>query len=419
MNAPTLVLFTRDLRVHDHPALAAAAANGPVVPLFVLDDALLDGVHAAPNRVSFLLDSLHDLRVALADRGSTLLVHRGDVLAETMRVVATTGATAVHISADVSAYAARRQRLLRHACHAGGIDLRTFPGVTVVPAGELRTGNHDHYRVFTPYFRAWRTHRWREPLAARHELRAPDSMPRPRPIPALETLVARRPSLQLALGGEIAGRERMRHWLANGIATYAATHDALSGDGTSRLSPYLHFGCVSPLELATRSLAATDDDAFVRQLCWRDFHHQVTAAFPAIAHRDYRPRGRTWSHRPDLLDAWRRGHTGVDVVDAAMHQLRDEGWMPNRARLIAAGYLVKTLGVDWRAGAADFMDWLVDGDVANNSGNWPWVAGTGNDTRPNRGFNVERQAHRFDRDGTYAREHLPALVAAGHMEETA
>ncbi|GAB4005702.1 hypothetical protein GCM10029992_54350 [Glycomyces albus] len=140
----------------------------------------------------------------------------------------------------------------------------------------------------------------------------------------------------------------------------------------------------------------------VRQLCWRDFHHQVLADFPDLDRRAYR-RGddEDWADDSDAVDAWRRGETGVPIVDAAMRQLLAEGWMHNRARLIAAGYLTKTLGLDWREGAAHFEDHLVDLDVANNGGNWQWTAGTGNDTRPNRGFNAERQARRFDPDGAY------------------
>ena len=135
----------------------------------------------------------------------------------------------------------------------------------------------------------------------------------------------------------------------------------------------------------------------------------MTSAFDAIGRDDYRPRGDRWRSDPDALDAWKAGRTGVPIVDAGMRQLRAEGFMHNRARLITASFLTKRLRIDWREGAEHFMRWLVDGDVANNSGNWQWVAGTGNDTRPNRSFNPMRQAHRFDPDGDYVRRYVPEL----------
>jgi len=159
-------------------------------------------------------------------------------------------------------------------------------------------------------------------------------------------------------------------------------------------------------------------EEFVRQLSWRDFHHQVTHAFPAMSRDDYR-RPRQWRHDEVALDAWKRGLTGVPIVDAGMRQLAREGWMHNRARLLVASFLTRRLAVDWRAGARHFLDLLADGDVANNSGNWQWVAGTGNDTRPNRVFNPIRQAHRFDPEGDYVRRYVPELesVEGGAVHE--
>jgi len=208
-------------------------------------------------------------------------------------------------------------------------------------------------------------------------------------------------------GGESAGRERADRWLRRFLAGYADGHDDLAGDRTSRLSPYLRFGCVSPLELACRAESGED---FVRQLCWRDFHHQVTYAFPRINRENYRHTERRWRHDRDALRAWCHGMTGLPIVDAGMRQLLAEGWMHNRARLIVAAYLVKRLGLDWRDGARHFFAHLLDGDVANNSGNWQWVAGTGNDTRPARGFNPLRQARRYDPAGDYVRRYVPELA---------
>ncbi len=153
-----------------------------------------------------------------------------------------------------------------------------------------------------------------------------------------------------------------------------------------------------------------EHEPFVRQLCWREFHTQVLAAFPALPVRDYRTRGRRWRRDDAAFEAWRVGRTGVPIVDAAMRQLLAEGFIHNRARMLAASYLVKELGIDWRLGARHFLDWLVDADVASNSGNWQWIAGTGNDTRPNRRFNLARQARRHDPDGAYVRRYVPELA---------
>jgi deoxyribodipyrimidine photo-lyase len=176
------------------------------------------------------------------------------------------------------------------------------------------------------------------------------------------------------------------------------------------LSPYLHFGCVSPVELVGRAdRRKRGVEPFLRQLAWRDFHHQVLAARPEAAHRDYRPRGDRWHRDDEALQAWRDGRTGYPLVDAGMRQLAREGWMHNRARLVTASFLTKHLYVDWRLGARHFFDLLVDGDIANNALNWQWVAGTGTDTRPNRVLNPTLQAKRYDPAGAYVRRYLPEL----------
>jgi len=205
----------------------------------------------------------------------------------------------------------------------------------------------------------------------------------------------------------------LRAWAAENLAGYDETRDVLAGQ-TSQLSPYLHLGCLSPAAVAAHLSAQPGGEAFVRQLAWRDFFHQVTAAFPDIAARDYRPRpggAPHWAEDTRALDAWRAGQTGVPVVDAGMRQLAAEGFMHNRARMITASFLVRTLGIDWRHGYRHFAALLADGDVANNAGNWQWVAGTGNNPRPGRVMNPLRQAARFDRDGDYVRRYVPELAA--------
>lgn len=404
-----VVLLTRDLRRRDNPALAAAARDfDRVVPLFVFDPRLLDGRHASPNRLAFLLDSLADL-----DRGfgGGLVTRTGDPTEETLRVAVEAGATMIDLCADHSGHARRREVGLRRAAAAAGIRIRVHPGVAVVDPGALVPAGGDHYAVFTPYHRRWLTARWRLAEPSPKRLRIATGIAS-QPWPS-------RPangSPALPEGGESAGRNRLDRWLAEGLDGYASLADDLAADATSRLSPYLHFGCVSPLETARGALAAGGPGAepFVRQLCWRDFHLQVLAARTDLPTIDYRSRGDHWREDAAAFDRWRQGRTGVPIVDAGMRQLLGEGWIANRARLVAASYLVKDLYLDWRLGAGHFMEWLVDGDLASNSGNWQWVAGTGNDTRPNRVISPARQSARFDPRGEYARRHIPELGSSDY-----
>ena len=393
-----IVLFTRDLRVHDQAALAAATTrHEQIVPLFVLDDALLRAA-GTPNRISFLLDSLSALRASLRELGGDLVIRRGDVVAEVVRIAAESGAKTLFVGADASAYARQRLRRLREH-----LEVRVENTVTAVAPGELTPKGRDHYRVFTPYWSRWRD----EPRPPAVGSPAHVALPRlgPGRLPELSELVADRPSPDLPKGGEPEARRRLERWLAD-VADYDAKRDDLAADRTSRLSPYLHFGCISANEMAIR--AGTTE--LLRQLCWRDFYAQLLAANPHTAHEDLHPGRRTWNDDEEALTRWRTGRTGVPIVDAGMRQLHAEGWMHNRARLIVAAFLTKTLGLDWRHGARAFADVLVDADVANNIGNWQWVAGTGVDTRPNRLFNPLAQAKRHDPNGDYVRRYVPELA---------
>jgi deoxyribodipyrimidine photo-lyase len=346
-------------------------------------------------------------------------VRRGDAVAEAVRLARETGADRIHLSEDVSGFAQRRQRRLRRAAAEQGISVQAFSGVTVVPPGDVSPGDTSAaYRVFTPYWKRWRATPWRAVLPAPASIAS-----RPTgddaPLPALGDLTGGDTAVSLPPGGETEGRARLARWLGGGLAEYESRRDDLAVDGTSGLSAYLHFGCVSPLEVAERALAAPGGEAFVRQLCWRDFHHQLLAAEPRIAREDLHPRHDKWRDDPAALAAWKEGRTGYPLVDAGMRQLLAEGTMHNRARLVTASFLTKHLYIDWRLGAAHFAEHLVDGDVANNVGNWQWVAGTGADTRPNRVFNPTRQARRFDPDGAYVRRWVPELgeIEGGAVHE--
>ncbi|MGW4043435.1 cryptochrome/photolyase family protein [Streptomyces sp. NPDC004721] len=410
----SVVLFTADLRVHDHPPLRAALdGSRHVVPLFVRDRAVDGAGFAAPNRLAFLADCLHGLDAELRWRGGRLVVRGGSLVDQVCEVARDADADEVHMAADVSGFAHRREERLRRALEADGRRLHVHDTVTtVVTPGALTPSSSDHFAVFTPYFRQWSGQRLRAPLGAPRTIRVPDGV-------ASEELPSRPAaadlSAGLAPGGEAEGRKRLAAWLRSGVGAYEERHDDLAGDATSRLSPHLHFGTLSPVELVHRARGAGGPgaEAFVRQLAWRDFHRQVLAARPAAASADYRTKHDRWrserSAREDV-EAWREGRTGYPIVDASMRQLLHEGWMHNRGRLLTASFLTKTLYVDWRVGARHFLRYLVDGDIANNQLNWQWMAGTGTDTRPNRVLNPVIQAKRYDPDGTYVRRWVPELA---------
>ncbi|MFD0106105.1 cryptochrome/photolyase family protein [Streptomyces sp. NPDC127164] len=408
-----VVLFTADLRLHDHPPLRAAlAAADEVVPLFVRDP----GIHAAgfdaPNRAAFLADCLAALDASLRRRGGRLVVRSGPVDREVGAVVTECGATRAHMAEAVTGYGRRREERLRGHLESLGVALHVHDAVTTAVApGQVTPTGSDHYAVFTPYFRRWSVQRLREVCPPPRTVCVPDGV-RGEPLPSRDALPGLSPGLPA--GGEKAGREWFSRWARSGMAAYEDRHDDLAGDATSRLSPHLHFGTLSASELVQRARAhgGPGAEAFVRQLCWRDFHHHVLAARPEASSQHYRTRQDRWRTEKEAAEdiaAWREGRTGYPVVDAAMRQLRHEGWMHNRARLLVASFLTKTLYVDWRIGARHFLDLLVDGDIVNNQLNWQWAAGTGTDTRPHRVLNPVVQGKRFDPRGAYVRRWVPEL----------
>jgi deoxyribodipyrimidine photo-lyase len=404
-----LVLFNRDLRVHDHPALAAAARRADrVLPLFVLDELLLASRIAAPNRLALLAESLAELDDALKARGARLVVRRGDPVREAVGLARDSGADAIFTSTDVSAYAQSRERRLARACEDERIELRSFAGPSVVaPGALLPSGGGDHFKVFTPYWRRWQLEPLRKLEPAPRRLRLPTGVAAGR-LPSSRALAGTGVSAERQSGGETAARKHLTSWLRTGLPHYERLHDQLEGS-TSQLSAWLRFGCLSARELIERAGRGSGAEAFIRQLCWRDFFAQVMAARPDSAGSDYRPRGDRWNNDTDALDAWKHGLTGFPIVDAGMRQLAREGYMHNRARLIVASFLTKDLYLDWRDGAQHFWDLLLDGDLPNNVLNWQWVAGTGNDSRPNRVLNPITQAKRYDPTGDYTRHYLPEL----------
>ena len=411
-----VVLFTRDLRVNDQPALAAACRRADrVVPLFVLDERILGSRYAAPNRVAHLLEALHDLRANLRRLGGDLIVRRGDLTERVGDLCLEVGADELHLAADVSTYARGREAALRRLTRHLGVALHVHPGSTLVPPGELTPAGSDHFLVFTPYWRRWVEHPHRVPEPPPSRVPTPDTLSAlsAGTLPPRDELVDGEVAPDRGQGGETAARARADDWFARGISAYEHDRDRMDVDGSSRLSAHLHFGTLSVAELAARiDRRRRGHDAFLRQLCWRDFNHQLLAARPELLSRDLRSQGDAWRDATtdaQAVELWKAGRTGYPIVDAGMRQLLREGYVHNRARMLVASFLTKHLRVDWRVGAWHFMDHLEDGDLANNFAGWQWAAGTGTDSRPNRLFNPVAQARRYDPDGTYVRRYVPEL----------
>jgi deoxyribodipyrimidine photo-lyase len=416
--AASMMLFTRDLRLTDNPALAAAGTAPELVPAFVLDAGLLARPTVSASRLSFLLDSLRDLDASLREAGAALVVRRGDWVDTVIETARGAGVETIHVADDVSAYAQRRLTRLERAAAAQRMAVIRHPGVTVVAPGAVRPAGGAAFRVFTPYYRHWLTAP-RRPAAPRPaRISLPAGVP-PGPVPALAELTTAAAARDIQAGGETAGLARLRDWAGVSLAGYERLHDDLAADRVSRLSAYLHLGCLSPAAIEAGLAGQPGSEPFIRQLAWRDFFHQLLADRPAAGWCDYRSRGDRWNDDPQALAAWQEGQTGYPVVDAGMRQLAAEGFMHNRARMIVASFLTKDLYLDWRSGAAHFMRLLTDGDVACNQLNWQWVAGTGTDTSAHRVFNPTVQGKRFDPEGSYVRRYVPELaeLPAGVIHE--
>jgi deoxyribodipyrimidine photo-lyase len=406
--------FRRDLRLEDHPALAEAVSRaGRVLPLFVLDERLLE--RSAPARAWFLQRSLIELDASLRVRGSGLLIRRGRPEDVVPQVAAEVGADVVVATRDVTPLSYRRDQAVASALERAGSRLALRPGLLLLEPERLLTSNSTPYGVFTPFWRAL------QGAPRRQVVPAPDQIPTPmEALLGSERLMAEMAGLAPPLDGlpspgEAAANERLSGWVAGGLAGYAGDRDALSGSGSSRLGVDLHFGTLSPLQVESAALeAGVDATAFVRQLAWREFYHHLLFHRRAEGERVDSPllaAFRSEDEDQEAVSAWRAGRTGVPVVDAAMRQLLATGWMSNRARLVTASFLTRHLLMDYRIGERHFMRHLIDGDVANNRGGWQWTAGVGADPQPwFRIFNPVRQGSRFDPDGSWVRRWVPELA---------
>lgn len=400
--------FRRDLRLADNPALLAArdaADGGQVVPVFVLDPALWKP--SGRPRQAFLIGCLNDLNEAMDDH---LVVRHGDPATVLPKLVAELGANSVHAAVDTAPYGRRRDEAVTKALD--DIELiRTGSAYAVTP-GRVTKPDGEPYRVFTPYSKAWRAYGWRAPAIT------------PRAIPWLsdvdsESLPAapERDGLRLPVAGERAARTTWRSFLTANIGGYSTDRNRPDLDRTSRLSPYLHLGCIHPRTLLADVAGHTGKGAqtFVNEIAWREFYADVLWHRPDSA-RDYLQPGfkkmtySTGKTAEENFTAWTQGRTGYPMVDAGMRQLLAEGWMHNRVRMLVASFLVKDLHQEWTRGARWFMRHLVDGDLASNQHGWQWVAGCGTDAAPYfRVFNPVLQGKKFDPSGDYVRRYVPEL----------
>lgn len=406
-DSTAVVWFRRDLRLADHPALNAAAASADrVVALFVDDDRLRRPSGAA--RVAFLdgcLAALDD------DIGGHLLRRAGDPVTVVADVAREVAATDVYVTEDFAPYGRGRDEAVSDALEAQGGSLRRIGTPYAVAPGTVTTQAGDPYKVFTPFSRAWSDH-------ARD---APTDAPEVQWVEGIASSASDATTVPdgvtLPAAGERAAHDRLDWFLDGEVGQYADRRDQPAVDGTSRLSPYLKFGCLHPRQVLDHLDGRSKGAATVRtELAWREFYADVLFHRPDTAHQSFLPKMRpmrvdTGASTDERFDAWCAGRTGYPLVDAGMRQLAAEAWMHNRVRMVTASFLVKDLHLDWTRGAAWFMDQLVDGDLASNQHGWQWVAGTGTDAAPYfRVFNPVAQSKRFDPDGDYLRRWLPELA---------
>jgi deoxyribodipyrimidine photo-lyase len=430
---PAIVWFRRDLRVTDNPALdAAAATEAPILPVFVWAPQEEDPWQPGPAARWWLVRSLETLDRSLraldrmgGPRGAGLLVLDGtrDGSAVTIaRLALATGAARVFACRVHEPSAASRDAAATVLLRSRGVALETTVGQLMCEPGDIRSAQGGPMRVFTPFWRRCASMPRREPVPAPASLAllpAPDADRDPALSPADVVGGSRGPGTDTGWEpGEHGALERLEAFVSGRATGYARDRDRVDLDGTSRLSPHLHFGEISPSQVLA-SLAPLSEAgdpgaaALERQLYWREFAHDVLAHFPETPTRSMRPEFERfpWSDDQAALDAWREGRTGYPLVDAAMRQLDETGWMHNRARLVVASFLTKDLLLGWQHGARHFWERLADADLADNTFGWQWTAGSGADAAPYfRVFNPTLQGERFDPTGDYVRRWLPELA---------
>ncbi|MCE5229350.1 DNA photolyase family protein [bacterium] len=416
---PVIVWFRRDLRLADNPALAAAVTlKAPVLPVFIW--APDEDEPWPPGAASrwWLRRSLEALEGDLKRKGSGLVFRRGPSLDALLHLIKETNARAVYWNRLYEPAAIARDKKVEDALRQRGVEVKTFNAALLVEPDQLRTRTGGPYRVFTPF--------WKALANSMRDIHQSPSRPEFRF--GVQTSVC--PGLPDELGidsgyagayekywkpGEASAHAVLKKFVSKKLENYHEGHDRPDLDATSRLSPHLHFGEISPQQVVGRLFEPTREPGvgsesrptFLRQLAWREFAHHLLFHFPHTPTEPLRPEFKQFAWKMDQkkFEAWKDGRTGYPLVDAGMRQLRATGWMHNRVRMIAASFLVKDLMIPWQAGARHFWQTLVDADLANNTLGWQWVAGCGADAAPFfRIFNPIIQAKKFDPDEKYVRQ---------------
>ena len=429
----TLVWFRNDLRIDDHPALHDAGERGSVEAVFLLAAAQWRAHDVGDNRVAFLLDSLHRQAADLDRLGIPLHVLQVPEFAGAapalVALALRNGANTLAFNEEYPLNERVRDSMVTRACEAAGINVRLHEGSAILPPGSLLTGNGEPYTVFSPFKRRWLSHldtRAFTPLPRPKRQRLPGALAgerRPDPPPdSVDGVTRERCATRWPAGAREAAR-RLSGFLEGAVGAYHEARDFPARDGTSTLSPYLAVGAISARQCLHAAIQANEGrigsgnpgiESWINELIWRDFYRHVIAQFPHVSRgQAFRPEMDRvpWRDAPGELEAWQRGLTGYPLVDAAMRQLGETGWMHNRLRMLTAMFLTKHLLIDWRLGERWFMQQLIDGDFAANNGGWQWSASTGTDAAPYfRIFNPTTQAKRFDPDGAFVRRYLPELA---------
>ena len=412
LTAPTIVWLRRDLRLTDQAALLAAAGEGPVVPVFVLDDETPKHRKMGAASRWWLHHSLGALDAALQAKGSRLILRRGKSDEILAAIAEETGAIRVHALHHYEPWWRNAERAVGNR-----LDLILHDGNYLAPAGSVTTGAGQPYKIFTPFWRALREQLPpAEPLPAPKELAPPDAWPTSDKLDDWN-LLPTKPNWATGFGeewtpGEAGASDRLDDFAA--IASrYEGQRNLPSIEGTSRLSPHLHFGEISPATIWHAVAAKRGSvDTFLGELGWRDYAQNVILQLPDYGRTNGRPQldAIRWRDAPTDLAAWQQGMTGYPIVDAGMRQLWTSGWMHNRVRMITASFLVKHLLIDWRAGEQWFWDCLVDADYGSNAVNWQWTAGSGIDANMFvRIMAPLSQSDKFDAAG-YIRQWVPELA---------
>ena len=406
----------RDLRLADNRGLA----DGPADPLglFVFDEAVLD--HAGAPRVAFMLDALAELRSAYRERGSELLVRRGDPATVVPELAAELGAEYVSWNRGYSGLARERDERVDDALEAVEALPQKFHDAICHEPGSITTNAGDPYSVFTYFGRKWRDREKDDPRPI-PELAPHDGDREPGAIPTLSELGFETPEADVPTAGTTAARRLLEAFLDGDVYRYEEMRDYPTEECTSRLSAHLKFGTIGVREVDERVREALEAasgerresvEEFRSQLAWREFYTHVLYFNPEVVASNYKSYENPieWEDDEALLEAWKRGETGYPIVDAGMRQLREEAYMHNRVRMIVASFLTKDLLVDWRHGYDHFRECLVDHDTANDNGGWQWAASTGTDSQPYfRIFNPMTQGERYDPDAEYIRKYVPEL----------